>query len=366
MSALGAVFGAIGVGLWIATDRSDVIFGVGLLIAGRFLAGVISGPDAAAEFTERAVVSLVFYFAILLTVFGLPEMLPRRYGIHLQYPAAAFCALYFLLHALVDAAHIYVGTPEAASRRPAIKLRASAALAQSSLAIRFAGDAFEIVNTARFRKAGRIVAFFASMGPLGIGLGILLAGRTTRHARADPDILPEVGAFFLIALGSFLAYQSLRQGASTSILQVRPGGLAMLQLSDGKLDTAVELSAAEVGLLVQRWGNSYFVLVVTRKAGDETLMVVDSGLADEATAGSLQHLFELYLSGDPSPGGLRKALDADPGLAALLGPEVVARLLAAPPMQVREGTLVCPGCNNEIAASAPHCGYCGLLYPALD
>jgi hypothetical protein len=366
MVVLAAVFGGIVYGLWRYTEGSHVVLGLGLLVAGRFLAGVVAGPGAVAEFTERAVVGLVFYFAILLIVFGLPEISPRRYGISFQHPAAAFCAFYFLLLALVDAAQIYVGTPEAASRRPTVRLAGSAAFEQSSLVIRFAGDAFEIASYSRWRTAGRIVAFFISMGPLGIGLAIFLLGRTTRHSRADPSILPEVLALFLIALGVFLVYQSLRQGASTSILQVRPGGLAVLELTNGKLDTAAELTAAEAGLHVQHRENSYFVLKVSRKAGNETLMLVDSGLADEAAARSLQRLLELYMSGDPSPQGLRKALEADAGLTRLLGPEVIGRLLAASPMSTRDGTIACPGCKTEIAASAERCGYCGLLYPALD
>ena len=364
MSALAVVFGAIGYGLWIASDGSVVILGVGSLIAGRFLAGVIAGPDASVEYIERTVVGLVFYFAILFVAFELPEMLPRRYEFHLPRPAAAFCALYFLLLALVEATQIYIGTPEAASSRPTVRLGESGALMQSSLMLRFAGDAFEVVEFARWRTAGRIVGFFMGMVPTGIGAAIFIAGRTSRRERLDPDILPEFFALFMLALGALIIYQSLRQRDSTSILQVRPGGLAKLELSNGKLGKRVELGAAEIKFDVMRPGT---MLGVSRK-GDEDrwLMLISSGSRDEAAVRSLQHLFELYMSGDPSPQGLRKALQEDPGLAALLGLEVVKRLLSAPPMQVREGTIACPGCKNEIAASAPHCGYCGMLYPAQD
>src|SRR6185295_19637506 len=101
-------------------------------------------------------------------------------------------------------------------------------------------------------------------------------------------------------------------------------------------------------------------LVVGRKGASWRLMIIESGLPDKAAALSLQHLFELYMLGDPSPHGLRKALDRDPGLAKLLGPKVIAQLLAAAPMPLREGTMQCPGCRSDIAAHALRCGYCGL------
>ena len=365
MAVLAAVFGAIGYGLWLATDGSHVILSVGLLIAGRFAAAVIAGPKAVTEFTERAVVGVVFYAAIVFIVFALPEILPPRYGFHLRHPAAAFCAFYFLLLALVEAAHIYIGTPVAESRRPTVRLGGSEALTQSRLLLRFAGDAFEVVSYERWRAAGRILGFFMGTIPVGIGLAIFIAGRTTRRARLDPNILPEYFAVFMLALGAFLIYRSLRKPTSTSIVQVRPGGLAKLQLSSGKLVRCVELGAAEVSFAVLGTDGPGITLAIDRKDDTWPLMFVDAGLADPAAARSLQHLFELYMSGDPSPQGLRQALRKDPGLAALLGLEVIQRLLAAPPLQVREGTIACPGCGNEIAANAPHCGYCGLLYPAL-
>lgn len=366
MCVLAAVFGAIGYGLWIATNGSLVIPGMGLLIAGRFLSAVIAGPAAETEFIERAVVGVVFYAAVVFIVFALPDMLPRRYGFHLQNPAAAFCAFYFLLLALVEAAHIYIGTPLAASRRPTVRLGGSEALTQTRLLLRFAGNAFEVVSYSRWRAAGRILGFFMGTVPVGIGLAIFIAGRTTRRARLDANILPEYFAIFMLALGAFLIFRSLRKRASTSILHVRPGGLAKLELSSGKLDKCVELGAAEVSFAVLGTDGPGITLAVDRRDDAGSLMFVDSGLADPAAARSLQHLFELYMSGDPSPQGLRQALAADPGLAALLGLEVIQRLLAAPPMQVREGTIACPGCSNEIAASAKHCGYCGMLYPALE
>src|SRR5712671_1868047 len=121
MAVLAAVFSAVGYGLWIATDGSIVIPGVGLLIAGRFFAGVVAGPGAVVEYTERAVVGLGFYFASLIVVFALPQLMPHRFGFSFSHPAAAFCAFYFLLLALVEAAQIYIGTPEAESRRPTVR-----------------------------------------------------------------------------------------------------------------------------------------------------------------------------------------------------------------------------------------------------
>jgi hypothetical protein len=355
MSALAAVFGAIVYGMWLATDGAQVVLGAGLLIAGRFLAAVIAGPEAVAEFTERALVNAVFYLAILFAVQVLPGLLPSRYGIHFPHPEAAFCAFYFLLLALLDAARIYARTPEPASGRPTVRLGGSNALTQSSLVLRFAGDAFEVVDSERERPAGRILAFFAGVASLGVALSYFAAGRW--HFSV-PGMIP------LLAGGGILL-GSLIGGASASILQVRRGGLALLELSRQKVATVVNLPAAEIGLAVIRRQKSEVGLIVSHKGHNKSLMVIDCGLADEAAAGSLKHLFELYLSGDPSPHGLRKALDADPDLAALLGPEVVGRLLAAPPMTVRDGTMACPDCKNELAASAPHCGYCGLLYPAL-
>ena len=367
MCVVAAAFGAIVYGLWVWTGGSHVVIGVGLLIAGRFMAAAIAGPEATVEFTERAVIGVVFYFAVLLVIFEVTEILPRRYAIRLEYPAATFCAFYFLLLALVDAAQIYIRTPDAAPRRPAIRLGGTDAMTQASLALSFAGDMFEVAEHVRWRAAGRVVTFMLSLIPIGFAMAILLAERTSRRARLDPNILPEYGALILLALGGYMIYRSLRGGARETSLQVRRGGLAKLELFRGKLGSLVEVDAAEVRFDVLQAQGSAATLAVGRK-GDELsyLMVIDEGLRDEAAARSLQRLFELYMWGDPSPKGLRTALEADPGLAALLGANVSDRLLNAPPLHLREEEIACPGCKAEIVATAVRCGYCGLLYPALD
>jgi len=360
MGVLAVGFSAIVYGLWLATAGSDAILGAGLLIAGRFMAAVFAGPKSSAEYFERAVVGVLFYLAILAVVYLLPSMVSGRFSNLVAHPAVVFCALYYMLHAMVEGAQIYARSPQLpTSRRLTVDLESSDWLSQRRLQLRFVGDAVEIVRTERPRPAGRIGSFF--LGSMFVVLGLMGMIETRGSAIALIGLLP-------LLMGGAIAIKSLRGGAgSESIVQARNGEIAVLQFENAKLDSMERSTAAEIDRLSVQQGDENHVhsrwLQADLRNGESRIIFYG---IEQAQAVAFLRLVELYMKGDVRPPALRKALDADPELAAMIGPQTIERLLAMAPVTERTGTMACPACGREIAASAPRCAYCGALYPGLD
>jgi hypothetical protein len=78
----------------------------------------------------------------------------------------------------------------------------------------------------------------------------------------------------------------------------------------------------------------------------------------------LRRLFDLYFRAEVTPQLLRLELERDPELAAMLGPDLVARLTASHAKLDHE-QIACPKCRETVWSDVPRCRFCALPYPGL-
>jgi hypothetical protein len=263
--------------------------------------------------------------------------------------------------AFLELPGIYRRWQEPVFHRPSLVIKKALPNGVGVTRLVFARDTLEVFEDWRTRPAFRAVLAGAYL----VFLVILPAfvPESVRAAALLHPVLPY--AAFALAAAAGIAWILLRDFIDWRITHIRHHEFTEFGIQGNAavdLCTLTEREIEFIGIIPESRAGPY---VGIRQRNGEPMSRGGWSKLDVCVAlESLRDLFVLYYETEVTPKVLRQVIERDAQLAAMLGPELVARLLA-PPAKLGHEQIACPQCSETVWSDAQRCRFCALPYPGL-
>jgi hypothetical protein len=361
---MAGLVGLVILWMWKTFGGSPVFWGAASLLAGRYVTGLLGTDEVRFDLYERAMVGAAVFVSALAIGFVvfMPKSPPGReeVGLSLQIQSIGTLAIHYCALAILELPGLYRRWLEPVMHRPSLLIEKPWPTGGGGTRLVFSRDTLEVVADWRSRPSFLAVLAGAYLFFLLIPVSYVLEGIQDGEI-SNPA--PWYGVFLLAAVGG-VAWILLRDYIDAVIHQIRHHEIAIFKTRKNDAGDPRILTEREVERIEIVPESKFGPYVAVRLRDGEMVSQDWTRMSLIVPLEPLRRLFDLYFRAEVTPQMLRLELARDPELAAMLGPELSARL-AAPPADIGHIQIACPKCRETVWSDARRCRFCALPYPGM-